>query len=90
MLSFCPDDGRGWWRRLLLHKPAQRDRLALSLRQDARPRDILQGLLQASCLCSALAGSCNELAQDRSLQTSMSQAGYRHADVSCSLRRRSC
>ena len=26
MLSFCPDDGRGWWRSLLLRKPAQLDR----------------------------------------------------------------
>ena len=55
MLSFCPDDGRGWWRRLLLRKPAQLDRLALCLRQDAGPRDILQGVLQvriAPSFCS--------------------------------------
>ena len=56
MLSFCPDDGRGWWRRLLLRKPAQLDRLALCLRQDAGPRDILQGALQVRPVGTPLQG----------------------------------
>ena len=47
MLSYCPADGRRWWRRPFAC-PAQLDRLALCLRQDARPRDILQGILQVS------------------------------------------
>ena len=45
MLSYCPDDGRGLWQRVL-RKPAQRDHLALSLHSDAGTPDILQGVLQ--------------------------------------------
>ena len=47
MLSYCSANGRRRWRQPFA-RSAQLDRLALCLRQDAQPRDILQGVLQAS------------------------------------------